>query len=171
MLWLGLDTKTTWFATLKKDHVLIQYTMLFSHFTMLKLSPELWSLASHSLFTGDSWTLALMCWSQWGMGNIAFEQHDRGSASPPGSFEPADNHKAAPIISLGLLSSIIMCTCTKLKQFWFLHFKTLISIYIWHTKLSITVMVIFYSHKRLYQSALFCSEISYSDVQKRVWFE
>ena len=32
-------------------------------------------------------------------------------------------------------------------------------------------MVTFYSHKLLYQSALFCSEISYSDVQKRAWFE
>ena len=32
-------------------------------------------------------------------------------------------------------------------------------------------MVTFYSYKLLYQSALFCSEISYSDVQKCAWFE
>ena len=33
--------------------------------------------------------------------------------------------------------------------------------------LYITVMVTLYSHKLLYQSALFCREMSYSDVQKR----
>ena len=47
----------------------------------------------------------------------------------------------------------------------------LISIYIPHTSLYITVMVTLYSHKLLYQSALFCSEMSYSDVQKCTWFE
>ena len=48
---------------------------------------------------------------------------------------------------------------------------TLISIYRPHMSLYITVMVTFYSHKLLYQSALFCSDISYSDVQKRAGFE
>ena len=32
-------------------------------------------------------------------------------------------------------------------------------------------MVTFYIHKLLYQSALFCSKMSYSDVQKHAWFE
>ena len=52
-----------------------------------------------------------------------------------------------------------------------IYYSNLISIYIPHTSLYITVMVTLYSHKLLYQSALFCSEMSYSDVQKRTWFE
>ena len=40
-----------------------------------------------------------------------------------------------------------------------------------HMSLYITVMVTFYSHKLLCHSALFYSEMSYSDVQKRAWFE
>ena len=47
----------------------------------------------------------------------------------------------------------------------------LITIYMPQTSLHITVMVTLYSHKLLYHSALFCSEMSYSDVQKRAWFE
>ena len=103
--------------------------------------------------------------------------------SPRGLFELASrpirerhncNSPAAAIsFPSALFQALIMYSRVTAKslQFFHIYFDSgLISIYMQHTSLYITVMVTLYSHKLLHQSALFCSDMSYSDDQNcMVW--